>query len=137
MAGRRSDDIDADRIGVVGFSQGGRLAPVVAARYRLAAAISVSGPAVSPAETRLYALENSMRENGLSQEAIERSLALWRAFFEALESGQPLAPLDSAVYHAAQAIPPVVYRWMARCRRSGSPRSTPALRPTTRGRSRS
>jgi acetyl esterase/lipase len=91
------NDIDADRIGVVGFSQGGRLAPVVAARYRLAAAISVSGPAVSPAETRLYALENSMRENGLSQEAIERSLALWRAFFEALESGQPLAPLDSAV----------------------------------------
>jgi pimeloyl-ACP methyl ester carboxylesterase len=104
LAGR--DDIDAGRIGVVGFSQGGRLAPVLAARYPVAVAVSVSGPAVSPAETRLYALENNMRENGLSEEAIGRSLDLWRRFFEALAAGRPLAPLDSAIYTAAQDIPP-------------------------------
>ncbi len=104
LAGR--GDIRPDKIAVVGFSQGGRLAPVVAARYPVAAAVSVSGPAVSPAETRLYALENSMRENGLSEEQIATSLRLWRLFFDTLLAEGALGELDSAIASAAESIPP-------------------------------
>lgn len=104
LAGR--SDIQGDKIAVVGFSQGGRLAPVVAARNPIAAVVSVSGPAVSPAETRLYALENSMRENALSEEQITTSLGLWRSFFDILLAEGDLAELDSAITGAAESIPP-------------------------------
>jgi len=104
LAGR--PDILADKVAVVGFSQGGRLAPVVAARSPLAAAVSVSGPAVSPAATRLYALENSMRENGLTDEQVATALVLWRSFFEALSQGDSLGRLDPAIAEAARSIPP-------------------------------
>jgi pimeloyl-ACP methyl ester carboxylesterase len=104
------DDIRADRIGVVGFSEGGRLAPVVAVRYPVAVAISVSGPGVSPRETRLFALENSLLEAGITGVRLDRAMELWRDHFEMLLAGRPPQPLDSAIFAAladlpAQALP--------------------------------
>jgi len=108
--GTRSD-IRASGIGVVGFSEGGRLAPVVAARYPVAAAISVSGPGVSPRETRMFALENAMREGGIDGARLQVALELWRAHFDVLLGDGPPDRLDSAITTAladlpAQALPP-------------------------------
>lgn len=103
LAGR--SDILASRVGVIGFSQGGRFAPIVATTQPLAAAISVSGPAVPPAAQRLFALRNSMLERGVSPEWVERAIRVWRMQFEAIERGAPLAPLDAVIAAAAAEIP--------------------------------
>jgi alpha-beta hydrolase superfamily lysophospholipase len=96
-------DIRADRVGVLGFSQGGRLAPIVASTLPLAAAISVSGPAVPAAEQRLFAMRNAMLQQGQPQETVDRALTLWRAQFDAITNGTPLAALDETI--AASRVP--------------------------------
>lgn len=82
-----------ERIGVMGFSQGGRFAPVVAARYGLDAVVSIAGPHTPPADTRLYALENSLIEyaNGRDVEkaAIAAALDLWREYFRDVDPDAP------------------------------------------------
>lgn len=110
---RRDPRID-DRIGVMGFSQGGRLAPVVAARHGADAAVSISGPQISLAETRLWALRNALRRGGLAAGDIEHALSLWREFLEGLRSGATSsAALDAHIVEAAagrlpaQALPPL------------------------------
>lgn len=109
---RRDPRID-ERIGVMGFSQGGRLAPVVAARHGAAAAVSISGPQISVAETRLWALRNAMRRGGLAEDDVEHALSLWREFLEGLRSGDTSsAGLDARIAEAserlpAQALPPL------------------------------
>lgn len=77
---RGRDDIDAERIGLVGLSQGGWIAPIAAARSdRVAFVISVSGAAVSFAEQVTHEMANTARRAGLAGEDIERVLALGRA----------------------------------------------------------
>ncbi len=71
------DDIDRGRIGVHGFSQGGWIAPIVAAR-KLAVAylIIVSGSGVSPAEQMNYGARYALFEAGYSEIIVERAIAL-------------------------------------------------------------
>ncbi|MFW6084045.1 MAG: alpha/beta hydrolase family protein [Gemmatimonadota bacterium] len=102
---RRDPRID-DRIGVMGFSQGGRLAPIVAARFGAGAAVAVSGPQLPPAETRLYSLGNALREGGMPEENLEVALALWREHMDRLSSGADLAPLDPRIAEAAERMNP-------------------------------
>lgn len=90
--------IDKTRIGVLGFSQGGRLAPVIAVRYpAVSFAMSVSGPLTSVADTRLYALENSFKEAGVSEERMQQIMPLWREHFKAIanDDKEALQKLDA------------------------------------------
>lgn len=93
MLGQRTD-IRSDQIGLIGFSQGGRLAPVVAVqRPDVAFIVSVSGPFVSLFDTRMYALKRLLRQRGLQADALDATLAAWKAHFEAV-AGQSFAALD-------------------------------------------
>jgi pimeloyl-ACP methyl ester carboxylesterase len=88
---------DAARIGIVGFSQGGRLAPVVAVRYpAVRFAASVSGPLTSVEDTRLYALEHSFRRAGVADSTIARVMPLWRDHLDAVAAAdsEALARVD-------------------------------------------
>lgn len=107
-------DVDASRIGVLGFSQGGRLAPVAAVRYsNVSFAASVSGPFVSVLDTRMYALENSFRAGGMPDANVARVMPLWREHLVAIGANdlaalQALDPkideLDGVVH--PNALPP-------------------------------
>ena len=97
-------DIDVHRIGLIGFSQGGRLAPVVAVRHEAVAfVVSVSAPFTSVAETRLYALEQQFRRGILTGSDLEATLALWKKHFAviAAEDEASLVVLDEEVRKAA------------------------------------
>ncbi|MFW6078582.1 MAG: alpha/beta hydrolase family protein, partial [Gemmatimonadota bacterium] len=102
---RRDARLDG-RVGVMGFSQGGRLAPVVAARHGADAAVSISGPQISVAETRLWALRNAMRRTGLADDDAEQALSLWRDFLDGLRSGVgSQEALDARIAEAARRLP--------------------------------
>ncbi|MFQ5569447.1 MAG: alpha/beta hydrolase family protein [Rhodothermales bacterium] len=108
VLGRRSD-VDAHRIGLLGFSQGGRLAPVVAARHSgILFVAGVSAPFTSIAETRLYALEQALQRRGVQGAALDSTMHLWRAHFEAVadDASEALVELDDAIREAAARVSP-------------------------------
>ena len=103
LAGR--PDIDARRIGLIGFSQGGRLAPVVAVRHEgVAFVVGVSAPFTSVAETRLYALEQWFRRESVSGSDLEAALAFWKKHFTAVadEDTAALVGLDEEIREASR-----------------------------------
>jgi uncharacterized protein len=75
---RRRSDVDAARIGLVGFSQAGWIAPLAASRSRdVAFLVIVSGPAVSVGEEIAYsrlAGEDPGSEQGVADADIERRM---------------------------------------------------------------
>jgi dienelactone hydrolase len=75
-------DVDPDRIGLVGFSQAGWIAPLAASMSEdIAFLVLVSGPAVSVGEEIAYsrlAGEDPGSEQGLSDEEIERRMRGFR-----------------------------------------------------------
>ncbi len=96
--------IDPDRIGIVGFSQGGRLAPVIAVRYpEVDFAVSVSGPLTSVADTRLYALKHSFIDAGVSDSTMQWVMPLWQQHFKAIinKNKQELQDLDKIIANRA------------------------------------
>ena len=98
-------DINARRIGLIGFSQGGRLAPVVAVRHgQIAFVVSVSGPFTSIAETRLYALEQRHRRWSFSGAALDSTMTLWKKHFAAAAARDTsaLVALDDEIREAAR-----------------------------------
>ncbi len=100
----RRPDIDARRIGLIGFSQGGRLAPVVAARHgQVAFVVSVSAPFTSIIETRLYALDQRLRRWSLSGAALDSAMTLWKQHFTAVlnQDTEALSALDEDIEEAA------------------------------------
>lgn len=76
---RARPDIDARRIGLVGISQGGWIAPLAASRSRhVSFVITISGPAVSVGEEIAYsrlAGADPGSEQGLSDAEIDRRMA--------------------------------------------------------------
>ena len=97
-------DIDARRIGLIGFSQGGRLAPVVAVRHeQVAFVVSVSGPFTSITETRLYALDQQLRRWRFSGAMLDSTMTLWKKHFAAVadQDTEALVALDDAIREAA------------------------------------
>ncbi len=70
-------DIDARQIGAYGISQGGWIAPLVAAqRPDLAFLVIVSGSGVSPVEQMAYASRYALQKAGFSEEIIQKALSL-------------------------------------------------------------
>ncbi len=70
-------EIDSKKIGVFGASQGGWVAPLAASQSNdIAFVISVSGPAMSPAEVELGQLARNLHARGFSENAVQEALAL-------------------------------------------------------------
>ncbi|MCU0409539.1 MAG: alpha/beta hydrolase [Bacteroidales bacterium] len=86
------DRIDKSRIGVMGASEGGRIAVAAAARYPVFSfVISQAGTVVSPVEDRLFAQLNGMVDQGVMPEAVaEKVRPLWEKSFQAWASGDSL-----------------------------------------------
>ncbi len=79
--------VDAHRMGVWGFSNGGWAAPIVATRFPLAFLILKSAPSESIAENVLYEIEQVLREHGrFTAEEASHALAFERTMLLALET---------------------------------------------------
>ena len=85
---RGRPEIDKERVGVVGLSQGGWVAPLAAARSNeVAFVVDVSGAAVSFAEQSFTEMANTARQAGLAEAQVAEVLALNRAVAEYLTTG--------------------------------------------------
>ncbi|HEX9149122.1 MAG TPA: alpha/beta fold hydrolase [Thermoanaerobaculia bacterium] len=77
---RASADVDRRRLGLWALSQGGWIAPLVAAADpSIACLVIVSGAGGTPAEQMLYSARFALREAGYDSRAIERAVRLRRA----------------------------------------------------------
>jgi pimeloyl-ACP methyl ester carboxylesterase len=77
--------VDPARIGLYGFSQGGWIAPVAAARSsRVAFLVLVGACAVTPAEQMNYVARTQIAEAGHGREAVRRALEIRTAVDEAI-----------------------------------------------------
>lgn len=82
--------IDPEKIGVYGGSQGGRLAPLVATRFPCVSfAISASGPVGTLADHANFNMEYALKVRGYEDTTIEQVMALWRKHHAAWESLDP------------------------------------------------
>lgn len=83
--------IDASRIGIMGASEGGRIAVVAASRFPVYSfVISQSGTMVSAIDDRLYAQINGMIDQGVMDEKdAGRVRPLWIKSFQAWASNDP------------------------------------------------
>jgi pimeloyl-ACP methyl ester carboxylesterase len=74
---RELPELDPDRVGVVGLSQGGWVAPIAAARSRdVAFVMTVSSASVGYAEQVTFEMANSARQAGLSEAEVADVLSL-------------------------------------------------------------
>jgi len=81
-------EIDRRRIGLVGLSQGGWVAPLAAARSaEVAFVVNVSGAAVSFAEQTLLEMANTARQAGLSDLLVQEVTSLNAAALRYLTTG--------------------------------------------------
>lgn len=77
---RKLDSVDPRRVALWGMSQGGWIAPLVAARDRSIAALAlVSGAGGTPAEQMIFSARTALREAGYPAEVVERAIGLRRA----------------------------------------------------------
>jgi hypothetical protein len=73
--------IDAERVGLFGYSQGGWVAPIAAARSEeVAFLVLVASIGVTPSEQMMVAVERQLRLAGYGDDVVERALALRRRF---------------------------------------------------------
>ncbi len=75
--------IDAARVGLLGHSEGGMIAPMIAARdHDVAFVISMAGPAAPPLEGLMRQHEKSLQAAGAPQPIVEREMAQLRTILE-------------------------------------------------------
>ena len=95
-------EIDPRRIGIFGASQGGWIAPLAASRSpEIAAVITVSGPAVSPADVDRDLFERALRARNFPELEIKQALDLLRLRDAAVRGDQSMDMLRSAVARAS------------------------------------
>lgn len=88
----RGDRIDVTRIGLVGHSEGGLIAPMVAVRDRdIRFVVLLAGPAQPSDELLLEQIRRVGRTEGAPEAAIEANVALSRRGFELIKTNQDLA----------------------------------------------
>lgn len=74
---RARQDIDPERVGVWGLSQGGWLSLLAAASSKdIAFVVSISAPGMPPAAQMDYAAERALRGEGRSEQVIRKALAV-------------------------------------------------------------
>lgn len=85
---RGRSDINSERIGVVGLSQGGQVAPIAAAGFdHIAFVISISSKTVGFAEGSFIEMANTARQAGLSEPDVDEVLKVNRAALRYLTGG--------------------------------------------------
>lgn len=85
---RRRSDVDSARIGVVGLSQGGQVAPLAAASSdQIAFVISVSSKAVGFAEGSFLEMANTARQAGLAEPDVQEVIRVNMAAVRYLTTG--------------------------------------------------
>lgn len=96
--------IDASRVGIGGFSQGGLIAPLVLSRAQdLAFVIVVSASGVSPSEQSTFAMATRLRKRGFDLDAVEAATSLRHRLdaFTRTGAGGPALAVDlQRVVHA-------------------------------------
>ncbi len=102
---RAEPAIDPARIGLVGHSEGGIVAPLVATRDpRLRALVLMAGTGRTLDLIILEQLERGLRHGGLTDDDLQARLARTRAVFAAIRDGKPLpddVPADERAQWAA------------------------------------
>lgn len=86
--------VDARRIGVWGFSNGGWVAPLVTLRRPTAFMLLKSAPTESILSNVNFEVAMEMREHGRSSAEITQALAMWHAFEDALDGKTPWTQAD-------------------------------------------
>lgn len=82
-------DIDAARIGLLGWSQAGWIMPLAAVRAKgLAFLISVSGAGVPAAETTIDQARNEMAAGGMPPQTVDQVVGLMRLQYQFARTGQ-------------------------------------------------
>ncbi len=72
-------NIDSTRIGLMGGSGGGLIAPLAAARYsKISFVVSNSGPIVPYEEQGNYNIENALRYRGYADSLVQLAMPVWR-----------------------------------------------------------
>jgi uncharacterized protein len=80
--------VEAERVGLWGFSQGAWVAPLAATMSdRVAFLVLVASTGVSPAEQMAYATAEQLRKAGYDEAVVVRALALRRRFEERIRRG--------------------------------------------------
>ena len=83
-------NIDRRQIGILGGSEGGRIAVLTASRFAVVTfAISFAGTVVSMEDDRIYAQMGSLRSRGVPDSVIAAVEPLWRRSFAAWASNSP------------------------------------------------
>ncbi len=94
---------DICAVGVAGFSQGGFVAPMIAATDPRLAFVAVGSAAgVSPREQNDFAVANDLRRKGFGENTVERVLALRARVDEARRASFPDAELGQALDAASR-----------------------------------
>jgi uncharacterized protein len=113
-------EINPDKIGVWGVSQGGWLGLLAASESDdVAFVISVSGPAVSPKEQMLFYRSNQLRDSGLSGQAVEEATGLRSRMWDYLSTGEGQQELRDE-FERAKKKP-----WFSELASQGFPRTLP------------
>lgn len=93
-------EIDADRIGLSGGSQGGWVMPLAAAASgAVKAIVSISGPGVSVAECEEYQVTAEGVHEGYTAEEIADALALYRRVLARMRAGDDPADILTGEIH--------------------------------------
>lgn len=80
-------DIDPDRVGIAGFSNGMWAAPMAAARGNPAFMVGVGSPGVSMAESEVHRRIKVLREAGVGPDSVAAAGEGWRAIFAIAADG--------------------------------------------------
>jgi pimeloyl-ACP methyl ester carboxylesterase len=113
---RSRADIDKRRIGLMGHSEGGMIAPMVAARDPgIAFIVLLAGPGVTGEETLLSQNRAINAAAGASPAVIDARIAASKAVFDAVKDAPDQAAADARLQVA----------WTALLKKQGAPESTP------------
>lgn len=97
---KQRKEVDPNRIGVYGHSQGGYVAPLAASRASVAFLVVACGGGVSLRETVLYSYSNDLRNQGYSTVHINEAIDFGRRLFTYLSTATNYAAAD-AEYNVA------------------------------------
>ena len=83
----KQKNIDARRVGIIGHSEGGTIAPIVASRNsKVAFIVLLAGPGGTGADILLQQNERIFQLDSVPQPLIERRLAMMRTLFAAMDT---------------------------------------------------
>lgn len=96
-AGAARPEVDAERVGIWGSSQGGWVAPITATEVGVDFLVVRVGPGVSEMETHLHEIRQEARAEGLSGLELDHASALRREIYSLVVSGEEPKATDALV----------------------------------------